>query len=214
MANDQRFQKDLKPIFLWLYRTLRLENHIDTGHFLQSDEERSNYVRDMLKNELASVFLLVWPIMEQKLFNGTATNNKDNNNNFWEFSKQNQALFCKLNMDEVAKYFHNRYKNDDERYQKLLADPQRVRGNSLFDRILRKNYCGNNGLTNREKLYLLLFVTYRYRNNIFHGSKEINVWNNYSTELSYCIDFMMALITAYIDKHPQMPSEVQRESKK
>lgn len=207
-------KKDLKPIFLWIYQTMRLERNINAIPLPQSDEERSNYVADMLQNELATVFLLVWPIMEQKLFDGTATNSKEKDNNFWNFSKRNRTLFDGSRMNEAAKYFHKRYKENDKYYQNLLAEPHKVRGNSPFDNILKKNYYGSKGLHDHEKLYLLLFVTYRYRNNIFHGNKEINAWKDYSKEMAYCIDFMIALIDAYMNAHPEQPCEMQLETQK
>lgn len=197
---------DLSSIYVWIYNTMRLERGINPGNLPNGPDEIASHVRDMLSNERATAFLLVWPIMEQKLFGGAVTNVDDKPNSILAFSQNNQSLFARLNMDDSAQYFHHRYKRSITFYRKLYAKPNKQRGNSTFDQILVKNYSGENSLTDQEKLYLLLFVTYRYRNNIFHGNKEVNVWKNYVDQMNRCIDFMIALINAYIEEHPEATS--------
>ena len=55
-------------------------------------------------------------------------------------------------------------------------------------------------LSNCEKVFLIVVVVFRYRNNIFHGSKRVESWLQYEKQIKYCIQIMQCLITHAIKK--------------
>lgn len=145
----------------------------------------------------ARLFLFVWPVFEKEIFNGFAVlnNNKPNSDNTKkdlatvanEFKNQYKAS----DFEDMARRFYSRYKDCGERYQTLIGDEPRNANKAIVD-ILHKEYCD---ITDPyEKLYLLFFVTYRYRNNIFHGNKNILSWPDYKEQIRDCITFMIKII--------------------
>ena len=63
-----------------------------------------------------------------------------------------------------------------------------------MEAVLAKDYTQLNGT---EKMILMMTTVFRYRNNIFHGMKAIVAWNEYSKEIAYCTEFMMAVVDIY-----------------
>ena len=184
-------------VYTWLARQFPKKSA--NGSVTSSDIESIHYIQGMLKDERATAFLLVWPIMEQRLFHGFVLDTDDKRkrkNSMWYFSIDHASIYSDLNEDTVAEYFHQRYQhsNPEQYYYKLLHKTERPAVNTHFDDILEKPF---DNLTDQEKLYLMLFVTYRYRNNIFHGNKEITVWSQYKRQIVHCLTFMMSLIDAY-----------------
>ncbi|MBO4635871.1 MAG: hypothetical protein J5685_01875 [Clostridiales bacterium] len=142
-------------------------------------------MKEVLKTERATTYLLIWPVFEQELFGGFMMC-KDIPAKATEY----QTLVTSDHIDEMAIHFHKRYK-DSENKRHLLHDQK---NNPLFDSIINKEY---DDLSIEDKVVLLLFVSYRYRNNIFHGNKNVRTWKNYTTEIDYCLDFMMMLLDSY-----------------
>lgn len=161
----------------------------------ESDPPSSNTIEEMLSNQRATVFLLVWPILEQRLFDGFFTKGKIIN-----FVAENKGLFSQIDADDAAKHFHNRYQDTTMyrrlRYRGKNQQPQ-IENAKKVDDILAKPYTS---LLPEDKLHLLLYVTYRFRNNIFHGNKGILSWCQYGTEIDYCIRFMTKLVDAKREK--------------
>ncbi len=142
-----------------------------------------NSVRSALKNENASSFLIVWSIFEQTCFNGFVQ--KDS---FKDFIK-NKDLIQKLQIENTAKHFYDRYQN--KKYYKNLCHGKPL---ETVDQILSTEY---DKLTLEDKIMLTLFTTYRYRNNIFHGNKGVMSWNRYKEQINLCLDFMMQVVDEY-----------------
>ena len=90
----------------------------------------------------------------------------------------------------MAKHFHNRYQNTNN-IRHLLHDQRNVH---YFETIINKEY---DDLSLEDKVVLLIFVSYRYRNNLFHGNKNVMTWKNYTQQIDYCLDFMMILLDSY-----------------
>ena len=55
-------------------------------------------------------------------------------------------------------------------------------------------------LSDEEKLVLMIYVVYRYRNNIFHGNKGIESWSHYTSQIELYLDFMMSILDC-AEKH-------------
>lgn len=132
------------------------------------------YIIEMLKTERATAFLLVWPIFEQKIANGFFT--KDS---IEPIAQGHKNFYSQFNIEEMAYYFYHRYQ-DKTAYKHLRHQENK----KSIGNILNTPYqC----LDNEQKLTLMLYVVYRYRNNIFHGNKSIHSWSQYEKQIDYCI---------------------------
>lgn len=143
-------------------------------------------IREMLDSQLATSFLMIWPIMENKVFGGFFKSIKIS-----DFVDNHYLRYEEFVTENGVKHFYNRYK--DKNKLRNLCHSDRFCKNSV-KLIIEKDY---NDLSNKEKLTLMLFVVYRFRNNIFHGNKGIKAWRNYTTEINFCINFMMKVIDVY-----------------
>jgi len=151
------------------------------------DEEE---VARLLNEKIAVRFLIAWSLLESRLFDCDAKGN--------ELSDYCQRLVNKEDFDPVPlcpiiKHFHSRYQ-----CKKLLSNlmhedrkPNRklyIKLKTLLEKPLDK-------LSNCEKVFLIVVVAYRYRNNIFHGSKGVESWLQFEEQIDYCIQIMQSLIT-------------------
>lgn len=152
------------------------------SEYLEADEKETN---KLLDNELARYFLIVWSIYEAKCFKGFVKDDKRLN----EFAKRMVGTIESNRINDSAEYFHKRYQ-DKKKYKNLIYGKN---GNPRFDEILKKGYTN---LTVEEKIFLLTFVTYRYRNNIFHGNKGISSWLKYGKQIKKCIYVLQVFINA------------------
>ena len=135
-------------------------------------------IEQLLKDELATSFLLIWPTFEQTFFGGFCKNK-----NIEDFSKIYEKFFC---YEEIFEHFYLRYKNKDH-YRNLIHQNNYLK----FEQILHKP---QNYITDSEKLLFITFVVYRYRNNIFHGNKGIKSWSQFNQQIAYCIEFMTSML--------------------
>ena len=141
-------------------------------------------VTDLLRTQNATVYLLIWPIMEQKLFDGFMQAKKIDS-----FSEKMGEYFNEMDAEHKVRYFYNRYQ-DKEKYRRLTDS----KNYPSMEEVLAKEY---DALTGRDKMVIMMTTVYRYRNNIFHGNKAIGEWNKYSKEIKYCIEFMMSVVDVY-----------------
>ena len=148
--------------------------------FLNTSEKEA---QKLLENELSRYFLIVWSIYEAKCFNGFVQIKK-----MKQFVDKIEKSIDPKIINDDAKYFHKRY-GDKEKYRHLIYKGD----NSKFREIINKKY---SDLTVNEKIYLLAFVTYRYRNNIFHGSKGIESWLRFDEQIKKCIQILQIFISA------------------
>ena len=159
---------------------MNLEKDVQTwlAKYFNTEEER---IKQILKTQLATTYLLIWPIMEQALFKGFMKKN-----DIERVATKLESYYSKLDAEESARYFHDRYK-DKNLYRNLKH------GNDCpkINRIISKSF---EDTSSYERLMLLLYVVYRYRNNIFHGNKGISSWTRYGKEINLCIRFMMNIV--------------------
>jgi hypothetical protein len=90
--------------------------------------------------------------------------------------------------DSISKHFHSRYQNK-KRYKNLIHNDNYNKIKSIVDKDYKK-------LSLDEKLLFILYVVYRFRNNIFHGTKGINSWLRYKLQIEKCITIMTKMIEA------------------
>ena len=138
-------------------------------------------VDNILKDEKATSYLLVWSIFEQDIFKGFMKAC-----DIITVSKTFERWYSDLDVDDIAKSFHSRYQNNDN-YRHLFHDAD----NGNFKEIINKSFTD---LSGDEKLIMLFFVSYRYRNNIFHGNKKVLAWTRYTKQIEDCLYFMTNII--------------------
>lgn len=154
---------------------------------------------DALYNEKISVnFLLVWAKFEVINFEG-----------FLKFEKIDKVAkqiaekesFLILELESYVKYFY-------DRYVEQLGGQRRLNGLCYkIDACREKKSCVNlsceikrilneklETLTKKDKVYFLIYVISRYRNNMFHGNKNAKNWiSEYKIPIENCIRVMVLL---------------------
>ena len=125
-------------------------------------------------------FLIIWTIFEQILFGGflkyaDIQRYSESNSNKWNEELESQF-----------EYFHERYQ-DSRKYRNLVHGENR----SEISRILKVEQIEANST---EKLHFLIYVVYRYRNNIFHGNKDVESWLQFRPQIERCVSIMIQLI--------------------
>lgn len=103
-------------------------------------------------------FLLLWNLFEAELFSCDFRRNKN------KVIKKLQ--FDELLLNEVFIFMQNRYSKDNVRFSKLKIRTKKERTKIL--QILQGGM-----ISNEEKIYVVMTIIYRYRNNLFHGNKTI-----------------------------------------
>lgn len=139
-------------------------------------------IQNILKDEKATTYLMVWSVFEQNIFDGYMTKDKISNK-----AKEYSDKYELLNVDDIVFHFHGRYQ-DKENFNHLKHGDNNI---SKYVEILEKE---EENLSSTEKLQLMLYVCFRYRNNIFHGNKGVLSWSKYTPQINNCINFMMALV--------------------
>ena len=138
-------------------------------------------VDNILKDEKATSYLLVWSIFEQDIFNGFMGGNDIRN-----VSVKFEKYYANLAINDIAQKFHHRYQNADN-YKHLIH----AQKNERFKTIIDKPFTN---ITQIELLEMLFYIVYRYRNNIFHGNKKVLAWTQYTEQIEDCLTFMTKII--------------------
>lgn len=122
----------------------------------------------------------MWSIFEQQLFNGFLKfrDLKTYSNDHLE--KWNDAL------ENEFQYFHDRYQ-DKKTFRNLLHKDN-------YEEITNIIISEKSKITNNQKMLFLLYVVYRYRNNIFHGTKGVESWIQFKPQIEKCVDIMIMML--------------------
>lgn len=99
-------------------------------------------------------------------------------------------------LKEEFKYFYDRYQ--DKKLYRHLKHEEKFK---LIDNLLIKSI---GDISNVERFMFLLYVVYRYRNNIFHGNKSLGNWLNYETEMEYCINIMTKITDNHVERNSKI----------
>lgn len=149
-------------------------------------------VEELYKTSLGLDFLLVWTIFEKTFFSDSPKRGD-------KISKVTKNLkFCLTSdMESILKYFLERYKKDRKKLRQL-CDKDKCKGKCYGDSGCNFfNYIERDSVTytNEEKLYILMYVVNRYRNNMFHGTKKVKSWlSDYKFEIENCVSIMKWLV--------------------
>ena len=163
---ELKLDSDIEEVvYNWLSRMLL----IDTG-----------LVPEVIKNQIATVFLLIWPIIETKIFNNDMSHAK-----IKSMAGNVKNKISDVDLENIFLHFHDRFQ-DDNKYEELRHGHKW----SKIDYILQDP---PERVSKKNRIIFMIFVVYRYRNNIFHGTKTIRTWSNFSKEIQLCIKFMILL---------------------
>ncbi len=135
---------------------------------------------------LGSDFLMIWSIFEESYSEtGFGLQLIRNDKTQKELTLVEDSI---PSLNNLFVYFYDRYQDQS----KLRDLKGKVKHNSTFiEEILKKD---KSLITIEEKVTLLLYVVFRYRNNMFHGSKALKDWASiYKIQINKCIDALMLL---------------------
>lgn len=141
-------------------------------------------VTRLLRDKTSIRFLIAWSLLETSCFNGFAKG-ADLEKHCKRISKDEG--FSSLSLMQVLRHFHGRYQD-----QTLHANLMHGHSNPDIRPLLNRPV---ESLSEAERLYFLVSVVYRYRNNIFHGAKGVESWLRFKPQIEYCTQIMQALIT-------------------
>ena|SRR5439155_19461639 len=142
-------------------------------------------VERLLRDKTATRFMIAWSLLETSCFGGFAKPEQ-----FRSFAKNlvgNGALRAD-NLKDAAAYFHDRYQD-----KKLYGNLMHKQRSAELESILAKD-CDS--LCAEDLAFFVMFVVYRYRNNIFHGNKGVESWLRFKVQIERCIGIMQGLIDA------------------
>lgn len=148
---------------------------------------RESDIDKLYNSKTALEFLMVWSLFETHCF-GTFMKK--------DFIEEYSKKFCSdiliETLDEEFIHFYKRYQNKN--YYRNLKHKENF---TVADNLLRKPVKDSSG---EEKLSFLIYVVYRYRNNMFHGNKRLDSWLSYKTQINYCVNVMTKVIDNHVKK--------------
>lgn len=147
-------------------------------------EQSQIQVEQLLRDKTAVRFLIAWSLLETGCFHGFAKG-KELEKHCRRIADDEGFNFSTLT--PILEHFHTRYQ-DEQNYSNLMH------GNNHPD--IKPLLCRSSDSFSRfEKVFFLVSVVYRYRNNIFHGSKGVGSWLKFKPQIERCIQVMQVLIT-------------------
>jgi len=152
-------------------------------------------VRRLLDDEAALHFLMAWSLFESKCFGGFVRAAK-----IECYARLTSKSIAAATLPDAAEHFHARYQ-DSKLFENLMHEQRNERLSSLL-----KAHFAN--LTTEDRLFFLVFVIYRYRNNIFHGNKGVMSWLHYREQIQYCIAAMQFMVSHAEQIKPTMKAWV------
>jgi hypothetical protein len=155
--------------------------------YLQQDQLQ---IERLLRSKMATRFLIAWSLFESRSFEGFAKVNK-----FSAFANRvtDNNAFRKEDFLEPGRHFHVRYQ-DKQRYKNLMHEQKCPE----LEGILSTQF---EALSDYQLVFMLLFVVYRFRNNIFHGNKGVESWLRYKEQIGFCLRIMQSIISLTTGTH-------------
>jgi hypothetical protein len=149
-------------------------------------------VRILLKDPTALHFLMAWSLFESKCFAGFVKIGV-----LEQFADRLVTESYRYGeISTIAASFHGRYQ-DDEHYRHLMHGQPSAR----MEKILASEF---DTLEPRDVIFVVLLVTYRFRNNIFHGNKRVRTWLRYKEQIAHCTAAMQSIVSHAEALHPTM----------
>ena len=162
----------IETLKTWLSKYLEIEDSSKTESFF--------------RNENVTECLVMWTIFERDVFNGFVKYQ-----NLASFASQAPGIWNKALNSEFL-HFHNRYQNE-VLYKDLIHKDD-------YKEIREIKSKQSSAITNQEKLSFVLYVVYRYRNNIFHGSKGVESWLQFSPQIESCVKVMIEILNSKLNE--------------
>jgi hypothetical protein len=159
---------------------------------LGQDEQE---VRRLLQDETATHFMVAWSLFESKCFNGFCKMK-----GILDFSDRivRKESFKVDLISTAAEYFHARYQS-----KRLYKNLMHKDSSPEMDSLLQRPFVS---LRPEEMVFLAALTAYRFRNNIFHGNKEVGRWLKFTDEINHCIGIMQAFVSHAEQVKPSLRS--------
>lgn len=167
---------------------LRFVEDIDKKNFNQHSYDKNNIQEDL---DTVGYFLILWSLFERICCNTYA--NKSTIDCVIENVKDS---FSDTMLNEAFGYMKERYK-DKEKFKNLRF---RETGGKVM-----KEHCENTfsdeEASKEDKLKTVLYIIYRYRNNLFHGSKQIPALQQQKDNFNMAYKVLIECIEKYERKN-------------
>lgn len=158
--------------------------------FEQSEIE----VRCLMDDGTALQFLIAWSLFEAKCFSGYVKAAKIS-----AYAESVSPSICQQSISGAVAHFHERYQ-DKSAFKNLLHKQENSRLSELIGLKLAE-------LTDEDRVFFLVFVVYRFRNNIFHGNKGVDSWLRYREQIQHCIGAMQVFVSHAEQAAPSIRAE-------
>lgn len=129
-------------------------------------------------------FLVAWSLFESKCIKANA-----NEKTIQVFATQAAISLQSKHptLEIIGDHFYIRYQN-----KKMLSNLLYGREGGKLKEILTKP---KKLLTDLDIIFLVAFVIFRFRNNIFHGNKGVNSWLQFEEQIKFCTSAMQIFIS-------------------
>ena len=147
-------------------------NFLNRKFNINLSEVDLNFIKD---------FVLLWNLLESKYQERNFRINnvlREIENNANRFNCNNEKL------NDIFSYFYDRYQ-DRERLEKLNLKNNNF---NFVKEILNKQ---KEEITCIEKIKLIMLIVYRYRNNLFHGEKDLTYIEYQKENFNYANKFLI-----------------------
>ncbi len=160
-------------------------------------KEREIEVQRLLKDEAALQFLIAWSLFESKCFSGflKARKIREISDGISKNTFPSEAIVRPLT------HFHARYQDEGKLKNLLHDDKTPPAVVSEFRRCLKLSLPQ---MQLQDRVFTLVFVIYRYRNNMFHGNKGVGSWLQFGEQIRLCTYAMQEFVAHAESLSPTM----------
>lgn len=166
------------------------------------NEAHSEDVKKRLDIEQIRIFLLLYPIFESDFVETHKHKDKLSGKRKWKYFLEKELPNIKIvfkELEPAIKYFHARYNRNPSKYIELIGDRQGERFfREVADRVVKHSYKETS--KEEDKIHFLIYVIYRWRNNLFHGLKKINDFDDYKEGFEYCLSSLIIIMDSLKDE--------------
>ena len=145
-------------------------------------ETKEYEVAKIFKEPFALHFLVAWSLFEAKCFNKEFRPAELN-------GFANKIVFGGVQwyLAEIAAKFHARYQ-DQEKLKHLFRD----KPDPTITKLTQRNF---DDLQRVEVVHFLIYVVFRFRNNMFHGNKGADSWLQFEEQIKDCTQALQIIVS-------------------
>lgn len=151
-------------------------------------------VRRLLDDGTALHFLVAWSLFESKCFSGFVKAAE-----IASYAERVAPRFGPQAVHDAVVHFYQRYQHETL-FRNLMHRQKDERLSGLLEGSMDQ-------LSPQDKVYFVVFVIHRFRNNIFHGNKGVDSWLKYRQQIQYCVEAMQVLVSDAEHAEPTMNAE-------